>query len=304
LRDEKLLAIASGVTLVAIGIVSFEAIDNERACLAHRRTEQQQRFEVLETAVKTMSTDEKLAAYDALRTIYLDWKAILNSEKTLQSPRLRRFYTGTVTKTLRSHGTLSPAEFDVEMFPSLFSALPVIARAKLKPIDYSSLPSNWEDTAQVTKAVMGSDIARLLLAFIWKQGDFLKVKHIIAGIRDGKNCDLGNATVHRQFGKHIADPLRNPIFDQHTSRHHLVIDRIERSTSYTDFQAMFGRARALIPTSESALTETKRCVAYVEWWTRSFHAAISNCDSVEAGNVVLWSDRIMFSLGKAAELVR
>jgi hypothetical protein len=106
-----------------------------------------------------------------------------------------------------------------------------------------------------------------------------------------------------QFGRHLRNPLGEPIFDQHTSRSWLLLQRLDLWTDPKNFVSCFGRTG--VPTTDSSLNNPKRLAGYLKWWKAQIETRLPPSEHPEArANVVLWSDRLMFSLGKAAEGVR
>src|SRR5690606_32497026 len=61
-------------------------------------------------------------------------------------------------------------------------------------------------------------LAKLLYSVLWKNGDLLKVKHIIEGIVSEEIDDKENGLVFYQFGKYLAKMPGEPIIDQHVLR--------------------------------------------------------------------------------------
>ena len=57
----------------------------------------------------------------------------------------------------------------------------------------------------------------MLLGFIWKQGDYQKVTHVLEGLR-GAALSPAASVVLYQFGRHLANPMEEPILDQHSCR--------------------------------------------------------------------------------------
>lgn len=58
-------------------------------------------------------------------------------------------------------------------------------------------------------------LTKLLYAMVWKQGDLIKFKHIINGIRfTEEDITQENAEIFFQFGKSLANPQKEPIVDK------------------------------------------------------------------------------------------
>jgi len=97
----------------------------------------------------------------------------------------------------------------------------------VQAIDLAALQEDWQPASISTK-ITDNSLARFLLAFIWKQGDFDKVKHVLAGF---VGTDGTSAVVLRQFGRHLKSPLMQPIFDQRTARHIMLYSRFGDTTT-------------------------------------------------------------------------
>jgi hypothetical protein len=93
-----------------------------------------------------------------------------------------------------------------------------------------------------------------------------------------------NAVVMRQFGRHLASPAVEPIFDQHTVRFFKIYTGMSDPVSFMDLLA----ANVDQPSTMADRRE------YVSWWKGTSLANKPALDQV-------WADRIMFSLGKAAK---
>ena len=61
---------------------------------------------------------------------------------------------------------------------------------------------------------------KLLYSIIWKNGDLLKIKHIIKGIKSNSESetDKNDGLVFYHFGKYLSDKSEQPIIDQHVIR--------------------------------------------------------------------------------------
>jgi hypothetical protein len=250
--------------------------------------------------IPTIATDP--VDYQALRTAYKQWREFLDVGQAAAAKCFQRFYLDEVKAPFESHSTLKISLFDEAMFPSLFTELPIHPRAGLPGISSADLPHEW-NLSSISPLIAENPLARFLLAFIWKQGDFDKLKYLLAGFH-GRS---GNgAVVLRQFGRHLACPLEEPIFDQHTSRHVMLYDRLGAQTSFQAYRDFFGRKHGLIPMTQVPLTKAKRLEEFLLWWKSKLgdtpHGRLPT-NPGERGEAILWADRIMFTLGKAASLV-
>ena len=78
-------------------------------------------------------------------------------------------------------------------------------------------------------------LEKLLYAIVWKNGDLLKLRHVIHGIVDSDVGRKGkNGVVFYQFGKHLSK-LGKPIIDQHVLRAFAVYDAIVNAGDPTEY---------------------------------------------------------------------
>jgi hypothetical protein len=233
-----------------------------------------------------------------LREAFLTWRnALQGHQSSTESIDFEHLYGimfedtkfGYLKRKRRPH-------FNQKSYPSLFDEFEVFD--KLANPSWAGLPKSWS-LEEINGALKRSSFARLLLAFIWKQGDFLTFEGLLSGLQDSLESGKSSAVMH-QFGRHLKDPLNSPIFDQHTSRHRLLYDVVGECKTYLEFKALFGKSR--IPTSEAGLNNRSQCKAYLEWWKKELLPALPpGLHSDWRSIAILWSDRIMFSLGKAAK---
>lgn len=208
--------------------------------------------------------------------------------------------------------------FDESMYPSLFGSLQVL------PDETHQLKSWWKGLAdgsidwwtdeRVKKEMAQSPLLRALVAFLWKQGELRIAATLLGGLQPkNDNQKQGNAAVMRQFAAHLLDPLNQPIFDQHTSRAMLLLNHKQNPKWWTkedlspsDYKRLFGRGG--VPTTDSLLTNAERRTEYVKWWSEHIKQRLPSLGEQDASDwkqssraqALLWTDRFMFSLGKAA----
>lgn len=227
---------------------------------------------------------------------YGKWREFLGS-KGDHSNTFENFYKKEVLPALK-RANLSKAAFDEEKFPSLHEGLVLAGR-----IDRENLPNQWN--LEALRTSVGTDLERLLLAYIWKRGELWRVQHVLTGLADRKRSydspekdvkervDEDGPTVMWQFGRHLASPENEPIFDQHTSRHRIVFEWLKKAGSLEKL--------ADLERSEK-LTTRRRCREYLAWWKENIRPRVGRANkSVESrADALLWADRTMFALGKAA----
>lgn len=198
--------------------------------------------------------------------------------------------------------TKSRPEFDSETYPSLLFELPI----HLPPWNEIDLPADWS-TKEIRSALekrSNDPLIRLLLAFVWKQGDFKTVSHLLRGLKAAGDTEMpkGGGVVMWQFGRHLADPKTEPIFDQHTSRAHMLLTRLDHWKDSNNFLTAFGGQDG-IPTVDSNLNDVERLKSYKRWW-RSTVQDRCTANEHEQLEAVFFFDRLMFSMGKAAHGIR
>src|SRR6266404_4977148 len=82
--------------------------------------------------------------YQAVRTAYIEWRRYLDSPSSTTAAAFEDFYNTRVAAPFREHTNTAEAIFDDEMFPSLFSRLPIHAREGVPAIDLDALPKDWQ----------------------------------------------------------------------------------------------------------------------------------------------------------------
>jgi hypothetical protein len=225
------------------------------------------------------------AACNALQNIFELWGVYLKSNG--QSRSSEDFYLDHVTPAFLA-ADLNSSLFDERKFPAL-KDLGIDLKPAKAAVSESFLPEAWEP-ALVKENVADNPLAQFLLAYIWKLGKFPEVSNVMAGYRTPAAQDEGqvdeNAVVMRQFGRHLASPSIEPIYDQHTARFLKIHEGMLLSppSLFTD----------LLASSVDQLSSMADRERYVAWWRASILAGMAPDDQ-------LWADRIMFSLGKAAK---
>lgn len=186
--------------------------------------------------------------------------------------------------------------FNDKSYPSLFDGLNILGEDGTP--NWEGLPNEWS-LEDINENIKDNPLAKLLLAYIWKQGEYPRVALVLNAINGREPPE--NPAVMPQFGMHLKAPLSNPIFDQHTSRQMLLLDKIEVCENVEKFKELFGRSNG-IPIEDSALNDNFHRDKYLDWWGSYIEKRLPTRDFPrERGKAILWSDRLMFSLGKAAK---
>jgi hypothetical protein len=179
------------------------------------------------------------------------------------------------------------AIFDEELFPSLIDAIPLAGNIQL-----DGLPDTWNSIDDMRRAA-NTPLEKLLVAFLWKQSDLKKFRRLLDGIRR-REAPIGedlDRVVMDQFGRHLREPLAEPIFDQHTARHMRAVEHLGNPGS--SLETFIGPKEHLLG-KEAMRTDYKR------WWSEVVEPAVSRRNGVESrATAMVWADRTMYSLGKA-----
>jgi len=233
------------------------------------------------------------AGYGALTRLFREWMRFLEGPGDCA---FKQFYERVATGLEQAN--LTAALFNQEQFPSLYSEIPLAGS-----IDSTRLPTSWAPPAglNLRDAVL-TDLERLLIAYVWKRGELWMISHVLAGLRDQESFDCldpaaddDEPAVMVQFGRHLAKPLEEPIFDQHTARHMFACNYLnERDDACLE---QFEPARA------AQLTSRQNCQLYRNWWRAKLLAPLTQSRQTTLQADLLWADRIMFSLGKAVAVL-
>lgn len=193
--------------------------------------------------------------------------------------------------------------YDDDRYPSLFSGLRILEGGK--GLSAAGLPVTWPP-GEIAKSRETDPLVALLLAFIWKQGDFNKVNHVLEGIRAPAESPTGKSVVLRQFGRHLAQPLMHPIFDQHTNRARYLFDAVDRISPKVPGARQFkkscrGREHTVL-FGKNAASNSADLERYIGWWAKRVEPCLPS-PNAERTEAILWVDRWLFSLGKEAKAV-
>jgi hypothetical protein len=137
-------------------------------------------------------------------------------------------------------------------------------------------------------------LSKLLYSLAWKNGDLGKIKRIYEGVvAELNNSDekVNQALVFHQFGKHLANPVGQPIIDQHVIRAYAIyvseglidddIDKIRRIEEIT-------------------LKHNHFVDGYVNW----IKGITEKLDIKDKRDFIYQVDRLLFAVGKTIKLKR
>lgn len=138
----------------------------------------------------------------------------------------------------------------------------------------------------LTEISNADTLTKLLYSVSWKNGDLIKIKHIIEGIISGQQEEKENGLVFYQFGKYLTKKPGEPIIDQHVLRAFGIFkangdkDKIERL-----------RRLSLISKKEKELIEQ-----YKLWLRTDLTKELR--DNIHYSYYV---DKILFAVGKSVK---
>lgn len=197
--------------------------------------------------------------------------------------------SGVVVKG-RFRGFMNPGDLDekFQMRPEVYPRLTM----RFTDSEQEALAAYTQMDSESLLAQARTPLERLLMAAIWKNGDLAKVRHIAAGLAEGpallemREVDA-EAPVFTQFGRHLADPARQPIADQHTLRAYRLFTKCDPC----DKRHFAGTVNGV---------EVRE---YVEWVRQMAEACGDDDPAGEAAAARMRDfDRSMFALGKATKV--
>jgi hypothetical protein len=237
-----------------------------------------------------------MAHFEALRSSFMDLSEMLQGQGVLDSTAIGHLYqlhfgpAAFLTPRAKSR-----PQYDEQSYPSLFNCLEVLPNGQ--PIEFHNLPLPWNNWEAVNAALENNPLAKVLMGFIWKQGDIKTLRHVFRGIHGEENGE-DDSVVMYQFGRHLANPAQQPIFDQHTYRAFRLVEVIELWGNRQNLsllfvqQTGFNRGNTL---PHGALEH------YLAWWNQRIATRFPQ-PAEERLAVLSAMDRLLFSLGKAAKL--
>lgn len=163
-------------------------------------------------------------------------------------------------------------------------------RIKFK-INYDEIEKhlNEEGNLPNDNSLITDPLAKLLYALAWKNGDLVKIKHIVKGIKDVENhsFDKDDGLVFYQFGKYLAKKNNEPIIDQHVIR----AFKVFQSKNDNEIESL----------RKINLLNNKIHKNYIEdykQWLRKD----SNIELRNHEDFTYYVDQILFALGKTIKL--
>lgn len=194
------------------------------------------------------------------------------------------------------------SKYATDRYPSLFSDLPILNGER--GLSAAGLPQDWPPD-DIAERLQRNPLAKLLVAFIWKQRDYLKVKRMLAGLLNPDEMPTEEPVVLHQFGRHLANPLEYPIFDQHTNRAYRLLRWTCPDETSAEDRSSFITARTK---DERNMLRGKTgpkspdLKEYLAWWNTDIKSRLPPPESDRA-EAILWTDRWLYSIGKLAKRV-
>ncbi len=237
-----------------------------------------------------------MAHFEALRLGFIAFNGMLEGHGVIDGAAIEQIYKHHFhPAAFPTRVAKSRPQFNEQDYPSLFYSLNVLPDGQ--PIEFQNLPAPWENWEAVNNALANNPLARVLVGFIWKQGDINTLRHVFRGLHGEENGD-DDSVVMYQFGKHLADPTHQPIFDQHTYRAYRLVDVMEQWENRENFSLLFDGRDGL---NRGNTLPNHALEHYLAWWNQTIAARFPQA-AEERIVAIAAVDRLLFSLGKAAKL--
>ena len=151
--------------------------------------------------------------------------------------------------------------------------------------------SNYKISSNIMSELT-TPLEQFLFAMAWKNGDLLKLKHIIKGFSDASNNinETESAFVFYHFGRHLANPDVEPIIDQHILRAFMVY-KINENDIISD------KFNKILKFSTIGKKEKELIKEYKEWLVSDELSEVAKIEDYG-----YYIDRILFALGKSIKL--
>jgi hypothetical protein len=234
--------------------------------------------------------------FDELRSAFMGFHALMVRKDEIYGDVVDVIYEAHFNNPkFRTTRIKSKPHFDMAIYPSLFKTLTILPGGK--PIDCDLLPELSDNLDEINAELSGNPLARLLLGFIWKQGDINTLQYVFQGVH-GRPHLSDKGTVMYQFGRHLANPAEQPIFDQHTYRAYRLLAAIHDWPDRTLFCSLFQKSDGV---QAGDTLPAGALGSYLKWWNTKVAARAP--EGVDARLAAISAiDRLLFLLGKAAKL--
>ncbi|MBC8397353.1 MAG: hypothetical protein H8E16_09690 [Flavobacteriales bacterium] len=190
-------------------------------------------------------------------------------------------------------GGFDKYKIDINKFPKLDLNIDADKLKKLiaKGVFIDDFSSNYKISPNIMSELT-TPLEQFLFAMAWKNGDLLKLKHIIKGFSDASNSinETESAFVFYHFGRHLANPDVEPIIDQHILRAFMVFEFKENDINSEEFNK-------ILKFKTIGKKEKELIVRYKKWLKSDELSKVA-----EIKDYAYHIDRILFALGKSIKL--
>lgn len=143
-------------------------------------------------------------------------------------------------------------------------------------------------SASLLQERVQSPLEKILFSVLWKNGDLNKIHHVVRGLvfpdMNLEDASKEKGSVFCQFGRHLRNPQKNPIADQHTIRAYRYLINPDIGTLSTDDVKAYVRwvetIRAKVPTEPNFIREFDGQMYAIGKATKKF---IEMCENDEKG---------------------
>lgn len=188
--------------------------------------------------------------------------------------------------SIEKKSTLKGKTVDYEKYPKINFTINSLEIRELR--DKGILDENY---GMVTGAIdkIQDPLTKLFYSVLWKNGDLIKLKHIVKGIVDASSDSQlpDDAIVFYQFGKYLTGKVGEPIIDQHILR----AFALYKTTDVKEVKRW--RQFELVKKDHHTLIKD-----YIVW----LHSVAISDELKSIEDYTYYIDRVLFALGKYAKL--
>ena len=172
---------------------------------------------------------------------------------------------------------------DLEKYPEL--------KFSINKGDVNELISKNIINSQDFQDNLKTPLEKLFYAMAWKNGDLLKLKHILIGIQDSDFDEKRkSAFVFYQFGRHLANPQVEPIIDQHILSAFMVYEFAKKENNSEILNK-------LLKFETIGKSHVKYIKEYKKWLKSDELSEVAKIEDYG-----YYIDRILFALGKSIKI--
>jgi hypothetical protein len=215
-------------------------------------------------------------------------------EKSIKDPAKAKEFVEKIFKVIEE----AKLPQDLENIMEMFHPNNIISESKYPKITFSIDKKELEELSDFSlkgdnieslkNNIQNNTLAKLLYALVWKNGDLVKLKHIIKGIKnvDQVEDDKNDGLVFYQFGKYLTNQNNEPIVDQHVLRAFAISDRMRKSDRINSSISEWQKMETINKSNKFLIKD------YKEW------LKVLPINNGTAENYTNEIDKILFALGK------